>query len=159
MKNGSFVKHHPSEAVQHIMSQVVASGKKRSAKSRGKPKTRAHVQLLTGVHHPQESARRKAQLARVRQSGSCKRDVDRARTHQCEGESVVCRGFCGLQGKRSKDDGFAQPLRTIFEDLGQSVLSRSTLCFRKKTLLRNKNSEWASGVEAEACQAKDGSIQ
>ena len=114
---------------------------------------------------PRESASRKAQLARVQQKWKSEARYPSGHEHtQCEGDGAFCRGFCGLEGKRSEDDGFSQPMPTTLEDLGQSVLCQHHRCAsgrkRPRTLVhfpetvalqtprqqpRMEHSEWVSG--------------
>ena len=51
-----------------------------------------------------------------------KRDIHQGTISQREGEGgVICRGFCGVQGKQSEENGFSEPMPTILEDLNQTV--------------------------------------
>ena len=62
-----------------------------------------------------------------------KRDIHQGTTSQCEGEGgAICRGFCGVQGKRSEESGFSEPMPTILEDLSQTVPYQHRVALHEK---------------------------
>ena len=99
-----------------------------------------------------------------------------AKSYRCLSDSEVDNRV--VPSAASEDDGFSQPMRTIFEDLGQSVFCqhqrcasgrkrpRTSLIVPETAALQTLCSSHAlstqsghQGSKSKACQAKDGSIQ